>query len=324
MLLHAPSGPPPFFAAEHAWQTAVHAELQHTPSAQYPDEQVLPDEHAAPLGLLPVGVPHAPEPLQSPLAHSLSGSVAAAIFPHVPFEPLPFLTVVHAWHVPVHAESQQTPSVQKPLEHSVFWVQGLPRPKKMVVLVQPPNPLHVPAHSLSGSNPLLMYPHVPSAPLCFLAVEHARQRPVQAVSQQTPSTQNPPGHCPGTVHGVALGLVSPIFCNCAREPTQSLPGQFSSALNAFPPAPVSLPVSKPQPVVHSKAMNVMISNGKCMRCRLLVIETSKALMMSISPGLPMLFGSLENSCKFSPYEMPHGRGNRRNRRGQSITILFPP
>jgi hypothetical protein len=49
-------------------------------------------------------------------------------------------------------------------------------------------------HSLSGSVPALMLPHVPSAPLPFFVAEHAWHAPLQALSQQTLSTQLPLWH----------------------------------------------------------------------------------------------------------------------------------
>ncbi|OGA71982.1 MAG: hypothetical protein A3G27_14495 [Betaproteobacteria bacterium RIFCSPLOWO2_12_FULL_66_14] len=70
---------------------------------------------------------HAPEPLQTPVvphvdagcsAHSARGSAPAATFPHVPFAPLP-VAIEHAWHVPSHVVSQQTPSAQNPDAHRV-------------------------------------------------------------------------------------------------------------------------------------------------------------------------------------------------------------
>jgi hypothetical protein len=78
----------------------------------------------------------APVPLQKPLrwhvlaasaAHSLSGSVPVPIEPHVPSRPLPFLSVVHAWQVPVQAVSQQTPSAHdSPVLHCTLEVQAPP------------------------------------------------------------------------------------------------------------------------------------------------------------------------------------------------------
>jgi hypothetical protein len=76
---------------------------------------------------------HAPLPLQKPsrwqvearsMVHSLSGSVLAAILPHAPSAPEPFLAAEHAWHVPVHGASQQNPSMQVPLAHCEADVHG--------------------------------------------------------------------------------------------------------------------------------------------------------------------------------------------------------
>ena len=50
-------------------------------------------------------------------------------------------------------------------------------------------------HSAPGSVALRTNPQVPSAPLPLSAAVHARQRPVQAWSQHTPSAQKPEIHC---------------------------------------------------------------------------------------------------------------------------------
>ena len=68
-----------------------------------------------------------PEPLQlvAP-AHSLSGSVPAAMLPQVPLAPLPFFTALHAWQRAVHVVLQHTPSTQKPLAHCAETEQAVP------------------------------------------------------------------------------------------------------------------------------------------------------------------------------------------------------
>ena len=66
------------------------------------------------------------------------------------------------------------------------------------------------AHSLSGSVPVVMLPQTPLVPP-FFAVEHAWQRPVHAVEQQTPSTQKP------LAHSFAAAHVEPVFF-FARQP----------------------------------------------------------------------------------------------------------
>jgi hypothetical protein len=43
--------------------------------------------------------------------------------------------VSHAWHSPVHAESQQRPSTQNPLEHSSPFVHAVPPPVFFVHVV---------------------------------------------------------------------------------------------------------------------------------------------------------------------------------------------
>jgi hypothetical protein len=46
-----------------------------------------------------------------------------------------------------------------------------------------------------------MKPHVPSVPSPFSRFVHAWQMPLHAVSQHTPSTQNPLMHCEAAEHG---------------------------------------------------------------------------------------------------------------------------
>ena len=61
-----------------------------------------------------------PPPLQKPLVtqlladgvQSLPGSVPAATLPHTPSAPPPFSAALHAWHGPLQAVLQQTPSAQ--------------------------------------------------------------------------------------------------------------------------------------------------------------------------------------------------------------------
>jgi hypothetical protein len=60
--------------------------------------------------------------------HSLSGSALFVMFPHVPSAPAPFLPAEHAWHKPVQALLQQTPSTQLPLTHSLLPKHEAPSP----------------------------------------------------------------------------------------------------------------------------------------------------------------------------------------------------
>ena len=80
---------------------------------------------------------HAPLPLQTcPFSwvpdahvrpgHSTSGSLPSAIEPQTPSPPTPFLSAEHAWHLPVQAVVQHTPSTQLPSTHSWPSEQAMP------------------------------------------------------------------------------------------------------------------------------------------------------------------------------------------------------
>jgi hypothetical protein len=71
----------------------LHAVLQHTPSTQLPLEHSAFRLHATPFARSE----HVAAPLHSVApGHSASGSVAAAMLPHVPFAPEFFFTALHA------------------------------------------------------------------------------------------------------------------------------------------------------------------------------------------------------------------------------------
>lgn len=50
------------------------------------------------------------------------------MLPQTPSEPLDFLAAEQAWHMPVHAALQHTPSTQNPLPHWLDAVQAPPLP----------------------------------------------------------------------------------------------------------------------------------------------------------------------------------------------------
>jgi hypothetical protein len=92
--------------------------------AQDAATHTVPDGHSAhapPLHL--PSVPHVDTALATQMPRgSVMPFVAAA---HVPFVP-PVRAAEHAWHAPVQAALQQTPSTQKPLVHSSAAVQPTP------------------------------------------------------------------------------------------------------------------------------------------------------------------------------------------------------
>jgi hypothetical protein len=86
--------------------------------------------------IVPDHFPHAPAPSHMPLSpqlagvscgHSLSGSVPIETARQRPFV-RPVFGLLHARHEPVQADSQQTPSTQKPLAHSPAAPQAAPNP----------------------------------------------------------------------------------------------------------------------------------------------------------------------------------------------------
>jgi hypothetical protein len=148
---HVPTLP----AMLQAWQVPAHALLQHTPSTQLPlahsfpapqvtllvflaahdpAEQYLP---AAQSASLPQKEKHAPAPLQVKAPQPDLGSRPESTGPHVPSLLCPVSAAVQAWHVPEQAALQQTPSTQRPLKHSLCWLQVAPWLSRHV-----PAPLH--------------------------------------------------------------------------------------------------------------------------------------------------------------------------------------
>jgi hypothetical protein len=100
-------------ATLHAWQAAVHAPLQQTPSAQWTLKQSPSTPQIWPLMLLQV-----PMPLQTLFAGQVS------CVPEPRFWQAP--AALHATQSPLHAALQQTLSAQKPLRHSAAPAQGWP------------------------------------------------------------------------------------------------------------------------------------------------------------------------------------------------------
>jgi hypothetical protein len=167
MLEHVPTRP----ARLHALHVPPHAASQHTPSAQKPLAQSPATTHEPPFGVL-----QTPAPLHtSAPAHSFDGSCSAGMFRHVPT----FIARTHDWQFPPQVALQHTPSVQKPLWHSVPSMQAVPLPKR---LPHAPVPLQLtaPAHSFAGSMPNGMFVQVPCVPMAL----HTWHVPAQALLQQ--------------------------------------------------------------------------------------------------------------------------------------------
>src|SRR5262252_1750756 len=93
----------------------------------------------------------------------------------------------------------------------------------------------VSSHSLRGSVPRSANMHVPTAP-CRAQL---RQTSVQALSQQTPSTQNPLAQSAASRHDV------PIDCRAPMSAPEPSPPGLSFEDPSAAPAPVSIAASRP-------------------------------------------------------------------------------
>lgn len=189
----------------------------------------MPVEHAEALGSEGLTV-QAAAPLHSPVEHSLSGSVPDAMGPHCPLNPPPRLAIEHARQVSVQGAPQQKPSAQLFDKHCVPIEQVLP----LYILQAPAPSQDPPEHSLSGLPYRTMGLHVPSAPCPFFAAVHAIHVPVHALSQQTPSTQNPLAHSAPVEQACALlgGAITDCLANASSAQPQLRQSSPASQGNA--------------------------------------------------------------------------------------------
>ena len=195
-------------------QTKPPAQVAAVPALQVPPPQVLagvntPFVHDAesPHCVPAATCAHAPPAPQKPLfpqteaVHCPAGAVVpAAIEPHVPSEPFPFASAVHAWQVPSQAELQQTPLAQKPLAQSVVPVQAPPfltpaqKPPLQLPLLQSVPSVHaVPSAQVSPSASQVVPPQ--SVPVSFPFITpsvHVGTWQTFGAPLQTPLLQSPP------------------------------------------------------------------------------------------------------------------------------------
>ena len=120
-------------------------------------------------------------------------------------------------HAPSQALPQQTPSAQKPLAHSC--PEAHVRPS---ALRHSPRASHIrPSVQLRGSTASTIAVQVPPP--------HRRQGPPQALSQQTPSTQNPLAQAPPSSQRCPRAARQPPRPSQALPPLQPPPGRSSIA-----------------------------------------------------------------------------------------------
>jgi hypothetical protein len=176
----------------HFWQLPQEPTLQHTPSRQFPVAHSEPEEQPVPAVFFFTQLP----PLQmKPETQSPSP-------PQPPGHPPPLQRR--------GAQDWDEAAAQAPRpSHRRAGTAASPLQVAAAQMVAPgclrqaPRPSHIPSSPhpeagvssqlLCGSVPSLMGRHLPAAPP-VAAAEQDRHRPLQASSQQVPSTQNPEEH----------------------------------------------------------------------------------------------------------------------------------
>ena len=169
-----------------------------------------------------------PVPLHTlPVPHSSPGSVPSGIAVHVPTLP----GRLHAWQVPLHAVSQQTPSTQLPVEQTVPSVPQLP-----------PGPRQVRWHAPAPSHAFMHEPTLAQSPLGSVPAA-ANWLPQPFMSQML------------TVHAAVGGGQTTPVPPLHTPPTQVVP--VTQALPLAHDVP-SATAAKPHPVDGSQ---VVVSHG---------------------------------------------------------------
>jgi hypothetical protein len=218
-----------------ALQAPVHAVLQQTPCAQWPEPHSLSAEQSLPMG----PGPHELLLHEFGATHWLSFVQAVAHLDplHMLGAHVRELPATH-WCEPLHLEgSVYALFLQLSGPHSVpvayFWHAPLPSQRPLVSQLLAPLSLQV----LRGSAlPAGMFVHVPA----LSAELHWRHPPWQDEVQQTPSTQKPESHSMASVHLTPGPFLpqSPIVMLPTVVCLQGCPAwQSLSALHEVPQAP---------------------------------------------------------------------------------------
>lgn len=216
MLAQVPFVPPVRIALQ-ALQTPVQPRLQQKPSAQKPLEHSPGTEQVWPLSFLQLPLPsHELGPLQAGIVSSRPAVMLAQL-------PLaaPVSTFVHAWQTLPHMLLQQTPSAHEPLTHCPPVLHGWPLSNlQFPIPSQAFGPLH--AGKLS-SVPDFTLAQVPLAMFVSARVQPWHV-PLQALLQQTPSTQKWLPHSAAVAQGWPGALPQKPMSSQTRFEPQDVPG----------------------------------------------------------------------------------------------------
>jgi hypothetical protein len=234
----------PFFALRHDSHKPPHALPQQTPSAQTPEEhssaapQVWPFARFPPHKLLMHFTPceQSPSPaqvvLQTPAAQPYWPQFCAAEAVHTP--------------LPSHMEADLAPSaVHEPAAHIDWFDHTLHEPAPSHIPVVPQVAASFASQSFRGSLPSCTLAQTPFAfPVC--ACKHERQEPLQAFSQQTPSTQESDAQCSFFEHSIPWPSFTPAstWISFTSGDASTILDRSASGALELPPSGTTAPVDK--------------------------------------------------------------------------------
>jgi hypothetical protein len=165
--------------------------------------------------------------------------------------PAVMIETLHDWHVPVHAELQQTPSTHMLLKHSLAAAQV--EPFSFLQLAMPSHE-SVPVQFGESSRFAGTFEHVPNAPVMLQALQVS----VHVLLQHLPSTQKPLTHSEPTVQVLPRSPLQPLAP--LHEPgMHSFSGSAPLMIGPhvpFVPCPFSAAVHAWQVAVHAVLQHV--------------------------------------------------------------------
>jgi hypothetical protein len=176
---------------EPCWQLPVPLQVEpvSVPFVHVVAPHTVPEAYCrqAPAPLQKPSVPHELAPWS---AHSESGSVPPAIEPQVPFEPEPFLAAVQAWHAPVQAALQHTPSTQKFEAHAAFDEHDDPLPAPLPLQLPGPGGVSVvPSRQVGAPVPLVTFTVIVAC--VVLIASTVKLRPPAGSVKELPAVRRP-------------------------------------------------------------------------------------------------------------------------------------
>jgi hypothetical protein len=304
-LPQVPLLPDPFFAAEQAWHSELHAVLQHTPSTHWLLRHDAFDEQALPLARHPSSV----LPLQL-LSRPSQTSVDGDVF---------------CWHTTAPPEQEVVPwlhTPSRPVEHANP-PPGLPL--SVIPLQSSSRPLQVSdigiEFCVQTIDPLVQLV-VPIAQMPSMPVLHGAPPPGLPLSTMPLQSSSAPLHVSDVAETFGVQTIEPLvhvvvplaqMPGCPVEhmnpppgfPSSVLPSQLLSALSqvsgagvgplqtSAPAVQVVTPAQDPDPLVMKQTPPTLGSLSSIAALQL----SSKPLQISMAPGLTEALLSLQSPAQ---------------------------